>query len=179
MKLREILVLAMLLIATACDQKEIPTPSQPSAERRGGNGNGQGGGNQNTNPCDGYVIYPAQYIEPTDWNITVDTSSCGTVIIRWNAQPGFLAYDDACNPIHGKYLVDIQPRPSSCAGSVTSTNAFYYTLGSGCSMWPGKPYSVNIQWVERNETAHKNIYHSSTIKEFSAGTRAPWLNNCN
>ena len=172
MKLREILVVAMLLIATACDKSELQ-PSEPSNERRGGNNNG------GSNPCAGYVIYPAQYNQPTDWNITIDTSSCGSVIIRWDAQPGFNTTTDPCNPIHGKYLVDIQPRPSSCAGSVTSTNAFYYTLGSGCSMWPGKPYSVNIQWVERNETAQKNIYHSSTIKEFSAGTRAPWLNNCN
>ena len=164
------LIPLLLVFALGCEKADITVPSN---ERRGGNGNG------NSNPCAGYVIYPAQYNQPTDWNISVDTSSCGSVFITWDAQPGFTVYTDPCSPIHGKYFVNIQPRPSSCAGSTTTTNAFYYTLGSGCSMWPGNQYSVTIQWVERNTATQKNIYHTSTTKQFSAGTRAPWLNNCN
>lgn len=178
-------ILAIIGITSfaACEKSDV-APDQVTSgalDKRGGNGNGGGGNNPNTpgyNPCANYVIYPAQYNQPTDWNITVDTSGCGSVIIRWDAQPGFVAYTDSCSPIHGKYIVDIQPRPSSCAGSVVTTNAFYYTLGSGCSMFPGGQYSVTIQWIERNTTTQKNIYHISTTKQFSAGTRAPWLGNC-
>ena len=176
-------VLALLMTIgftiTSCEKSEVAPSNTSVLEKRGGGGNPNNPNTPGYNPCANYVIYPAQYNQPTDWNITVDTTICGSVVIRWNAQPGFVAYTDSCSPIHGKYLVNIQPRPSSCAGSVVMTNAFYYTLGSGCSMFPGGQYSVDITWIERNTAAQKNIYHTSTTKQFSAGTRAPWLNNCN
>lgn len=176
------LIPLLLVFALGCEKAEVKPVKEKvieSNERRGGNGNGQGGGNQNTDPCAGYVIYQAQYNPASEWNISVDTTMCGAVVIRWDAQPGFTAYTDPCSPIHGKYLINIQPRPSSCAGSTTTTNAFYYMLGSGCSMFPGKPYTIDISWIQRDTTSQKNIYHISTTKQFTTGTRAPWLNNCN
>lgn len=184
MKLREILVLAMLLVAAACDQKEIATPVvQPSNERRGGNGNGNGGNNQTTDPCANYPVYPIVNQAPTDWNIRVDTTICGSVIFRWDAQPGFNPVTDTCFTIARYYYISFAPvgHTNGCVGggSISSTNSYYYTLGAGCSIWPGFKYTMGITYYERNTQLQKTFVRASNAVEFTAGTRAPWLNNCN
>lgn len=166
--MKKLIVLLTIIIISSCEKQE--SSSLNFNEKKS---------NTNTNPCANYQIYLPQYLPSTDWNITIDTSICGTVIIRWDNQPGFVSYTDPCNSIHGKYYLNIQPRPNTCSGVTSTTNSYYYTLGSGCSMFPGGQYSVDISWVKRDTTAQRNIYNISTTKQFSAGIRAPWLNNCN
>jgi hypothetical protein len=169
------LTVTMLGLSMASCEKEAAIPTIISNEKKGG------GNNPNTpnyNPCANYVIYPSEYPASTDWNISVDTTTCGFVIIRWDNQPGFIAYNDSCNAVHGKYFVNITPRATSCAGSAVTTNAFYYQLGSGCSMWPNNTYTVNLTWVKRDTVAQKNIWYTSTAKTFVTGTRATFLGTC-
>jgi len=188
MKTKHYLILGVLAILgitgiVACEKSDV-NPDQATSgvlDKKGGNGGGGGGNNPNSpnyNPCANYVIYPAEYPASTDWNITVDTTVCGFVIIRWDAQPGFVAYTDSCNAIHGYYYVNIQPRANSCAGTAVTTNAFYYQLGSGCSMWPNNTYTVNLTWVKRDVATQKNIWYTSTAKTFATGTRAGFLGTC-
>jgi len=162
------IALILVVLLASCEKTEMPTPNS-SNEKRGGN----------SNPCSGYVIFPAVYPTATDWNISADTNSCGIVILRWNNQAGFSNTSDPCNAIHGKYFVNIQPRPITCSGSAVSTNAFFYYLGSGCSMWPNQTYTVTLSWVKRDDATQTNIYYSSQPKIFTTGKRAPYLNNCN
>jgi len=177
-----IFTLLMLGFTIVSCEKSETIPSEITSgvlDKKGGNGGG--GNNPNTpnyNPCANYVIYPAEYPASTDWNISVDTTICGFVIIRWDAQPGFVAYTDSCNAIHGYYYVNIQPRANSCAGSAVTTNAFYYQLGSGCSMWPNNTYTVNLTWVKRDTVTQKNIWYTSTAKTFATGKRAGFLGTC-
>jgi hypothetical protein len=197
--MKQILVLmAVLLSAMACEEPNT-TPKDlmeerrntilkgdPSAEeRRGGNGNGNGNGqnSNNTNPCANYEIYPIENAPATDWNFKVDTTICGFVIIRWDAQPGFVAYVDSCNPSLGKYFIGVtpvvyDPISSGCAGNYTTTNAYYYQLGSGCSMWPGKEYRIGISWYKRDVVNSKTIVYSSNLYTYKTGSRTPWLGNC-
>jgi hypothetical protein len=196
--MKQILILmAVLLSAMACEEPNttpkdlmeerrnaILKDNQSAEERRGGNGNGGNGQNSNnTNPCANYEIYPIENAPATDWNFTVDTTICGFVIIRWDAQPGFVAYVDSCNPSLGKYFIGVtpvvyDPISSGCAGNYTTTNAYYYQLGSGCSMWPGKEYRIGISWYKRDVTNSKTIVYSSNVYTYKTGSRTPWLGNC-
>lgn len=199
--MKQILILmAVLLSAMACEEPNT-TPKDlleerrntilkgnPSAEeRRGGNGNGNGNGNgqnsNNTNPCANYEIYPIENAPATDWNFKVDTTICGFVIIRWDAQPGFVAYTDSCSGLYGKYFISVRPVVSDpisegCAGNYTTTNAYYYQMGAGCSMWPGKEYNIVVYWHYRDVMTKKSIGYSSITYRYKTGSGAPWLNNC-
>jgi hypothetical protein len=198
--MKKILVLmAVLLSALACEEPNT-TPKDlleerrntilkgnPSAEeRRGGNGNGNGGNNPNSpnyNPCANYEIYPVENTPSTDWNFKVDTTICGFVIIRWDAQPGFVAYTDSCSGLYGKYFISVRPVVSDpisegCAGNYTTTNAYYYQMGSGCSMWPGKEYNIVVYWYYRDVINKKSIGYLSTTYRYKTGSSAPWLSNC-
>ena len=191
-----ILPLFVMLAFFACEKNSVlPTDTtikvkeqskgQPSNERKGGNSNG--GNNSNTpgyNPCANYEIYPEQITEAKDWHFNVDTTICGFVIIRWDSQPGFIAYNDSCNGLYGRYFLYIRPVVPdsvsiSCPGNVTSTSAYYYQLGSGCSMWPGKEYDIFVKWYNRDVINKKSVSYSSLSYRYRAGYRAPWLGNCN
>jgi hypothetical protein len=199
MKATRLLILLTALFIMGCEKEDVKQTSsktndvktdlsqetsedQPSGERRGGNGNGQGNGNQNTNPCANYPVYPIVNEEPTDWNIKVDTTICGMVIFKWDAQPGFNPVTDTCYTIARYYYIGFSPiSGSGCTGggSISGTNSYYYTLGAGCSIWPGGKYTMGITYYERNVELQTVFVRSSKAIEFTAGTRTPWLNNCN
>jgi hypothetical protein len=165
------------------DLSQETAEDQPSGERRGGNGNGNGQGNQNTDPCANYPTYPLVYEAATDWNIKVDTTICGMVVFKWDPQPGFNPVTDTCYTIARYYYIGFSPISAigGCTGggSISNTNSYYYTLGAGCSLWPGGKYIMGITYYERNVELQKTFVRSSKAIEFTAGTRAPWLNNCN
>ena len=170
----------------ACEKSDVsPVQETGVLDKRGGNGGG--GNNPNTpgyNPC----TWTSQYttvnnLPQENWNITVDTTVCGFVILRWDAQPKFVAGSDGCT-IAGQYLVAtaaLDPSGSTgspCAGNVTTTNAYYYQLGSGCSMWPGKEYRIGLSYVEKDTVNKKLIWHYSQPVQFFTGTRASFLGTC-
>ena len=173
----------------ACEKSDVsPVQETGVLDKRGGNGGGGGGNNPNTpgyNPC----TWTSQYTTVNNTsllkncNITVDTTVCGFVILRWDAQPKFVAGSDGCT-IAGQYLVAtaaLDPSGSTgspCAGNVTTTNAYYYQLGSGCSMWPGKEYRIGLSYVEKDTVNKKLIWHYSQPVQFFTGTRASFLGTC-
>ena len=179
------LIPLLLVFALGCEEPEEVKPvkvkQKQSNERRGGNGNGQG--NQNTDPCANYPVYPIETIVDKDFNITVDTTLCGAVIFRWDAQPGFNPVTDTCFTIARYYYISFDNigHTNGCetGGSVSSTNAYYYTLGSGCTVWPGYTYDIYVRYIQRDTLRQKSIWYNSKPVRFTAGTRAPWLNNCN
>lgn len=177
-----IITILLALSLYSCEQGNEVAPknavTEQSVEKRGGNGNN----NQNTDPCANYPVYPVEYSPSRDFGITVDTNICGMVIFRWNAQAGFNPVTDTCYTVARFYYISFSPvgHNNGCVGggSVSSTNSYYYTLGSGCSLFPSYTYNVSITYVERNTTLQKSIWHTSIPVTFTAGTRAPWLNNC-
>ena len=202
MKATRLLILLTALFIMGCEKEDVkPTSSkandvktdlsqetsedQPSGERRGGNGNGNGQGNNNqiTDPCASYPVYPIVNEEPTDWNIKVDTTICGMVIFKWDAQPGFNPVTDTCFTIARYYYIGFAPvgHTNGCTGggSISGTNSYYYTLGAGCSLWPGYKYTMGITYYERNVELQTTFVRASKTVEFTAGSRTPWLNNCN
>jgi len=195
--MKKILVLmAVLLSALACEEPNI-TPKDlleerrntilkgnPSAEeRRGGNGNGGGGNNPNSpnyNPCAWTQGYTNETAPAETWGITVDTTTCGYVILRWPPQPKFSPVD-SCTAA-GAYYVATAPIDggynTSCAGNLTYSNAYYYLLGSGCSMWPGKEYRILLSYLERDTLEKKLRWHYSEPVQFKTGTRSIFLGTC-
>jgi len=186
MKIINILILALAL--SSCEQGADIASVKPKADQSGekrGQTNG-GGNNPNTptyDPCANYPVYPVEYSPSRDFNIRVDTTLCGMVIFRWDNQAGFNPVIDSCYTVARYYYLSFTNvgHTNGCGGggSLSSTNSYYYTLGAGCSLWMGYTYKVSITYVERNETLQKAIWHSSLPVTFTAGTRAPWLNNCN
>lgn len=188
--MRIVVILLLALALSSCEQgsdiASVKPKTDQSGERRGqpnGNGNGNGNNSQNTDPCANYPVYPVEYSPARDFGITVDTTICGMVIFRWAPQAGFNPVTDTCYTIARYYYISFQNvgHTNGCGpngGSLSSTNAYYYTLGAGCSLFPSYTYSVSITYVERNTTLQKSIWHSSLPVTFTAGTRAPWLNNC-
>jgi hypothetical protein len=178
-------VLAVLLTGfIACEKVEEVNPQV--LDKKGGSGNGQGSGNNpNTpNPCANYPVYPVVTLPTYDFNITIDTSACGTMVFRWNPQPGFNPVTDTCYTIARYYYIAFANvgHTNGCGpngGSISSTNAYYYTLGSGCSVWPGYTYTVAVSYYERNTTDQKVYLRGSFPVTFTAPRRAPFLNNCN
>lgn len=171
------LIPLLLFFAIGCETSEI-TPS-PSNEKRGGGNNPN---SPNYDPCANYPVYPIVYLPATDWNITLDTTACGTLVFRWNAQSKFNPIIDSCYTIARHYYVGIAPigASSGCnVGNVTQSNAYYYTLGAGCSVWPGGSYVMGLSFYERNAVDQKVYVHSSLPFYFTAPTRAIFLNNCN
>ncbi len=184
----------LLLFVWSCTKddvtkQEAQTQSTQAEERRGGNGNGNGGGGNNPNtpnynPCATYEIYPIEYIQTTQsWNFTADTSICGHLIIRWDAQPYFKYVVDSCNPSLGKYFIGVNavvfdPISSGCAGNYTTTNAYYYTYGAGCSIWGGnREYDMNIGYYYRDTTAKKTYVYNAPTFRFTTGLKSVW--QCN
>jgi hypothetical protein len=186
MKIINILILALAL--SSCEQDSDIASVEPKADQSGekrGQTNG-GGNNPNTptyDPCANYPVYPVEYSPSRDFNITVDTTICGMVIFRWDAQQGFNPVTDTCYSIARYYYIGFENvgHTNACenGGSLSSTNSYYYTLGAGCSLFPSYTYKVYVRYIERDTTLQKNIWHTSMPVTFTAGTRAPWLNNCN
>jgi hypothetical protein len=175
-------IIAFVTLATvfvACEKSDV-TPSQQEIgvlDKKGGN-------NPNTpnyNPCTWVSQYTNATAPQENWGITVDTTVCGFVILRWPAQPKFTPVD-SCTAA-GKYLVSTTTisgptTGSPCAGNVTFTNAYYYQLGSGCSMWPGGEYLIQVSYLERDITNKVLRWHYSEPVQFRAGTRASYLGTC-
>jgi hypothetical protein len=89
-----------------------------------------------------YVQVPA-----ADWHVQVVSSPCGTVHLRWDAQPNAKGY----------YVHDMTPRTSPCPALTTTTNELFYTLGSGCYWWPNHTYEVTVKYTHKDE-ATNTIY---------------------
>ena len=188
MKTKHYLIIGALAILgitgfAACEKSEV-APNETTTgvlDKRGGNG---GGGNNpnspNYNPC----IWVSQYTNATapqeNWGITVDTTVCGFVILRWPAQPKFSPVD-SCTAA-GAYYVATTPvvgtYNTSCAGNLTYSNAYYYLLGSGCSMWPDKEYRIQLSYLERDTLNKVLRWHYSEVVQFRTGTRAGYLGTC-
>ena len=103
------------------------------------------------------------------------------MILRWPAQAKFTPVD-SCT-VAGKYLVSTTTvsgptTGSPCAGNVTFSNAYYYLLGSGCSMWPGGEYIIQVSYLERDTLNKVLRWHYSEPVQFRAGTRAQFLGTC-
>ncbi len=170
---------------TACEKSNV-TPDQATSgvlDKRGG-----GGGNPNNpntpgyNPCANYPVYPIVNLPTYDFNITMDTTACGTIVFRWNPQPGFNPVIDSCYTIARYYYISFAPvgHTNGCTGggSLSGTNAYYYTMGSGCSVWPGYDYVMGITYYERNSVDQKVYVRASLPFYFTAPKRAVFLNNC-
>lgn len=167
---------------TSCEKSETVPSALSVLEKKGG------GNNPNTpgyNPC----TWTSQYTTVNNpnilenWNITVDTSVCGFVILRWTAQAKYVAGSDGCTVAGQYYVATAAMDPSGstglpCAGNVTPTNSYYYQLGSGCSMWPGKEYRIGLSYVEKDTVNKKLIWHYSQPVQFFTGTRASFLGTC-
>ena len=186
-------IIFVMLLVLACEkstnkpQQTKIEPVQAAEERRGGNGNGNGnggGGNNpnspNYNPCAWTAEYTNETAPAETWGITVDTTTCGYVILRWPPQPKFSPVD-SCTAA-GAYYVATAPIDggynTSCAGNLTYSNAYYYLLGSGCSMWPGREYRILLSYLERDTLEKKLRWHYSEVVQFKTGTRSIFLGTC-
>lgn len=180
-----IFTLLMLGFTIVSCEKSETIPSEITSgvlDKKGGNGSG--GNNPNTpnyNPCTWTSQYTNETVPQEFWGLTADTSVCGFVIIRWPAQAKFSPVD-SCTAA-GQYLVSTTTisgftTGSPCAGNVTFTNAYYYQLGSGCSMWPGGEYAINVSYLERDTVNKVLRWHHSEGVRFRAGTRATYLGTC-
>jgi hypothetical protein len=132
-----------------------------------------------TNPCAYTSEYTYANVGET-WNLTVDTSICGFIIMKWDAQP--MTPQDGCTPA-GRYMVSVTNISGAttgypCGGGVSYTNNYYYQLGSGCSMWAGGEYKVMLSYVENDRENKVLRWHFSESVQFKAGTRAKYLNTC-
>jgi len=178
------IALILLVLFASCEKSQVAPQKEAitteSNERRGGNGNGNGNNNQNTNPCAWVSGYTNETAPIEEWNITVDTTVCGFVILRWPAQPKFSPVD-SCTAA-GAYYVATSPvdgtSNTSCAGNLTYTNAYYYQLGSGCSMWPGREYAIVVSYLERDTISKVLRWHYSERVQFKTGVRATFLGTC-
>ena len=171
------LLIAVGFTIASCEKSETVPSNTSVLEKRGGGG-GNNPNSPNYNPCLNYPVYPIVNLPATDWNITLDTTVCGTLVFRWNAQPKFNPIIDSCYTIARYYYVGISGTNSCNVGNVTSSNSYYYTLGAGCSVWPGGTYVMGLSFYERNTVDQKVYVHSSLPFYFTAPTRAPWLGNC-
>lgn len=174
--MKHISILLFVLFAS-CGKTDIQ-PTNVSNEKRGGGNNPN---SPNYNPCSWTSQYTNATAPQEYWGITVDTSICGFVILRWPAQAKFSPVD-SCTAA-GQYFVSTNTvsGPSTgypCAGNVTFTNAYYYQLGSGCSMWSGGEYRIQLSYLERDTTAKVLRWHGSEVIQFKAGTRATYLGTC-
>lgn len=185
-----LLITVLLLAVWGCAKDEVEQKGQKQTtqanERKGGNGGG-GGNNPNSpnyNPCATYENYPIEYIQTTGgWNFTADTSICGYLIIRWDAQPYFKFVVDSCNPSLGKYFTSVNavvydPISAGCAGNYTTTNTMYYTYGAGCSIWGGnREYDLYVQYYSRDTSLKKTFVYVAPPFRFTSGLKSVW--NCN
>ena len=188
MKTKHYLIIGALAILgitsfVACDKSDV-TPSQVTSgvtDKKGGNGGGGNPNSPNYNPCTWVSQYTNATAPQENWGITVDTTVCGFVILRWPAQPKFSPVD-SCTAAGAYYVatttISGYTTGSPCAGNLTFTNAYYYQLGSGCSMWPGGEYLIQVSYLERDITNKVLRWHYSEPVQFKAGTRASYLGTC-
>jgi photosystem II stability/assembly factor-like uncharacterized protein len=153
--MKKLLTLAMVLILAACSESTPTTPEvSPSADKKGSSST---------------TTYTVVNVPATNWNITSDTSICGTLILRWTNQN---RPTGASN-----YLFTATPVTANCAGGLnTTTNILYYTYGWGCTFWPGKTYSVVIKYNWKDDVNKKIFIYSSTPISVTTG-RGTW--DCN
>lgn len=171
--MKKLIFIFAALVLSSCEQgsdiASVTPKADPTGRKRG-----------QTNTCPTYVDVN---MTAANFNITADTSICGMVVFRWDPQAGFNPVTDTCYTTARYYYINIAPvgHTNGCigGGSISSTNTYYYTMGAGCSIFPSYTYSVSVSYVEHNNALQKNIWHYSTPITFTAGTRAPWLNNCN
>jgi hypothetical protein len=179
-------VLALLMTIgftiTSCEKSEVVPSNTSVLEKRGGGGNPNNPNTPGYNPCANYPVYPIVNIPSYDFNISMDTTACGTIVFNWNAQPGFNPVIDSCYTIARYYYISFAPvgHTNGCTGggSLSNTNRYYYTLGAGCSVWPGYNYVMGITYYERNSVDQKVYVRASLPFYFTAPKRAVFLNNC-
>jgi len=149
------ITIAALFSLAACSETQTTTPDvTPSADKKSG---GQ------------TTTYTIVNVAATNWNVTSDTSVCGTLILRWTDQNRQVGASN--------YYFDVTPKTPNCAGgSNTSTNILYYTYGWGCTFWPGQTYSVVVKYSWRDDVNKKVFVYSSTPVSVATG-RGSW--NCN
>jgi hypothetical protein len=150
-----LVTIAAMMIMAACSEAPVTTPeATPSLDKKSG---GQ------------TTTYTVVNVAPTNWNITSDTSACGTLILRWT--------DQGRQAGASNYTFDVTPKTPNCAGGLNSaTNILYYTYGWGCSFWPMQTYSVAIKYSWRDDVNKKVFVYSSTPVSVATG-RGSW--NCN
>lgn len=151
-----LLSIAAILMMAACSETQTPAESvNPSSERKK---------NTTTTP------FTVVYVDSTDWNITWDTSICGSLLMRWTDQ----------NRPAGStnYYFFVSPMAPTCAGGLnTTSNVLYYTYGYGCSFWPSSTYSVSIRYNWTDSLARKIYVHTSTAVTVNTGRGAWYCNN--
>lgn len=160
-------ILLIALLFASCEKDEENKPSFSNEKRGNGNGN-------QSNPCQNN--YQVVYSPLTDFNVNADTSNCGTIILTWQNQPNFTTTLNPCFPLVGSYLVSIQPvgQTTSCGGSYTFSNSYYYTYGSGCSMFTNKTYDVTITYIYVNDQQQIQYWNSSIPYRFTTGSKYVW-----
>lgn len=150
-----LLSIAAILIMAACTKTQSPVESaSPSSDKKAGG--------SATN-------YTIVNVQATNWNVTSDTSICGTLILRWNNQ----------NRPSGSsnYYFDVTPKTPNCAGGLnTTSNILYYTYGSGCTFWPMATYSVTVKYNWKDDV-NKKIFVYSSIPVTVVTGRGSW--QCN
>ena len=180
-------ILAFVLTATifvACEKSDVTPMGQTSGvtDKKGGGGNPNNPNTPGYNPCANYPVYPIVNLPTYDFNISMDTTACGTIVFNWDPQPGFNPVIDSCYTIARYYYISFAPigHTNGCTGggSLSNTNRYYYTLGAGCSVWPGFDYVMGITYYERNSVDQKVYVRGSLPFYFTAPKRAIFLNNC-
>lgn len=103
-----------------------------------------------------------------DMHITADTTHCGVLVLRWDAQPNCQTY----------YVYDLASSslPYACAPFNTTTNALYYQYGWGCSINPSSTVQVIVSGEYRDSATATMYTYNSTVKTIQTG-RGQW--NCN
>lgn len=154
---KTLLSIAAVLMMAACSETQTPAESaSPSLDKRA----------SGTSTPFAIVQMPS-----TDWNITADTSACGSFVLNWTQQT---------KPSWVKYV--ILPTPmftvtSLCAGGLNTLNPpLYYQYGWGCSFAPSKPYSVKVTYSVTDSAQRKVFVYTSLSDTIMTG-RGLW--NCN
>lgn len=151
-----LLSIAAVLMMAACSETQTPAESvSPSTDKKA----------QTT------IRFTTVQMPSTDWNITADTTLCGSLILNWVQQP---------KPAWVRYV--ILPTPlftvtSLCAGGLNTLNPpLYYQYGWGCSFAPSKPYSVKVTYSV-TDSAQKKVFVYTSLPDTIMTGRGLW--NCN
>ena len=107
----------------------------------------------------------------SDWNITGDTSYCGSLVLRWSkqAKPSWESYVIIPTPLI--------PSPTLCAGGLnTKDTVLYYQYGWGCSFFPSQRYSVRITYSVK-DSAQKKVFVYTSLPDTITTGRGSW--QCN
>lgn len=152
-----IAVVAMSAITiVACEKADLVNPSTVvSTERK-----------KPTPPTS--IVWTQVATNNIDMHITADTTHCGVLVLRWDAQPNCQTY----------YVYDLASSslPYACAPFNTTTNALYYQYGWGCSINPSSTVQVIVSGEYRDSATATMYTYNSTVKTIQTG-RGQW--NCN